>query len=68
MAVSDSSSSRAVVAVHRFTSTSVKDSESKLLMRRCLAQTCRAAVVAVEKQLHSVDSVKEAVALSRQQM
>ena len=68
MAVSHSSCSRAVVAGHRFTSTSMRDSESKLLMRRCLAQTCRAAVVAVDEQLQSVDSVREAVALSRQQM
>ena len=66
MAVSDSSCGSAVVAVHRFTSTTKSDSAKKLLMSGCLEQTCRAAVVAVEKQLHSVDSVREAVAHSRQ--
>ena len=68
MAESDSSCSSAVVAVHRFTSTTISDSASKLLMSGCLEQTCRAAVVAVDEQLQSVDSVREAVALSRQQM
>ena len=66
MAVSDSSCSSAVVAVHRFTSTSISDSANKLLISGRLEQTCRAAVVPVEKQLHSVDSVREAVAHSRQ--
>ena len=35
-------------------------------MSGCLEQTCRAALVPVQKQLHSVDSVREAVANSRQ--
>ena len=66
MAVSGSSCGRAVVAVHRLTSTTTSVSASRLLMSGRLKQTCRAAVVAVEKQLHSVDSVREAVAHSRQ--
>ena len=65
-AESDSSCSSAVVAVHRFTSTIISDSASKLLMSACLEQTCRAAVVAVEQQSQSVGSVKQAVAHSTQ--
>ena len=64
MAVSDSSCSNAVVALHRCTSTSISDSANKLLISGCLEQTCRATVVPVEKQLDSVDSVREAVAHS----
>ena len=36
-------------------------------MGRCLEQTCQAAVVVLEKQLHSLNSFREAVAHSRQQ-
>ena len=66
MAVSDSSCGSAVVAVHRFTSTSISDSANKLLISGFLEQTCQGARVPVEKQLHSVDSVREAGAHSRQ--
>ena len=66
MAVSDSSCGSEVVAVRQFTSTSISDSANNLLISGCLEQSCRAAVVPVEKQIHSVDSVREAVAHSRQ--
>ena len=65
MAVSDSSCSNAVVAVHRCTSTSISDAANKLLISGCLDQRMFGAAVPVERQLHSVDSVREAVAHSR---
>ena len=68
MHVSDSSGTSALVAVHRFTSTSISDSANKLLISGFLEQTCQGARVPVEKQLHSADSVREAGAHSRQLM
>ena len=66
MAVSDSSCRSAVYEMRRFTSTLIIDFANKLLISGCVEQICRGAVVPVEKQLHSVDSVREAVAHSRQ--
>ena len=65
MALSDGSCSSAVVAERPFTSTTGSVSANKVLIRACCEHTCRAAVVPVEKQLHSVESHREAVEHSR---
>ena len=68
MPVSDSMCSSALVAMGRFNSTCTTDSANKLLSSGFVEQTCQPAVVPVEKQWHSADSVREAVPLCRQRM